>query len=97
MDGAEGLRSAHWARLVRLCVRDVSCDFPLPLDQQVERALRGQCLGRRNHYGSRSRRGTEVAAIFYSVVETAKLRSEDPSHLLCPARGASGWTKVPHR
>jgi hypothetical protein len=25
------------------------------------------------HYGSKSRRGTEVAAVLYSLVETAKL------------------------
>jgi len=39
----------------------------------TERALRGVVLGRKNHYGSRSRRGTEVAALFYSLVESAKL------------------------
>jgi hypothetical protein len=30
-------------------------------------------LGRKNHYGSRSERGTEVAALFYSLIESAKL------------------------
>jgi transposase len=39
----------------------------------TERALRGVVLGRKNHYGSRSRRGTEVAALFYSFIESAKL------------------------
>jgi transposase len=39
----------------------------------TERALRGVVLGRKNHYGSRSRRGTEVAALFYSLIESAKL------------------------
>ena len=29
-------------------------------------------LGRKNHYGSRSRRGTETAAILYTLVESAK-------------------------
>jgi len=38
-----------------------------------ERALRGLALGRKNHYGSRSRRGSEVAAILYTLVESAKL------------------------
>jgi transposase len=49
-------------------------DPQLPLDNNAtERALRGVVLGRKNHYGSRSERGTEVAALFYSVIESAKL------------------------
>jgi transposase len=32
----------------------------------------GPVLGRKNHYGSRSQRGTEVAALFYSLIESAK-------------------------
>jgi hypothetical protein len=39
-------------------------------------------LGRKNHYGSKSKRGTEVAALFYSLIETARLRGEDPGHYL---------------
>jgi hypothetical protein len=38
----------------------------------------GPAVGRKNHYGSRSQRGTEVAALFYSVIETCKLRDVDP-------------------
>ena len=46
----------------------------VPLDNNgTERALRGMVIGRKNHYGSRSKRGTEVAAILYSLIETAKL------------------------
>jgi transposase len=62
-------------------------DEPLvPLDNnRVERALRGMVLGRKNHFGSRSRRGTEVAAIFYSLIETAKLRDVDPRKYLLSA------------
>jgi transposase len=37
----------------------------------VERALRA--VGRKNHYGSRSERGSRVAALFYSLIESAKL------------------------
>lgn len=50
-------------------------DNPLiPLsNNECERAQRGLVLGRKNHYGSRSRRGTEVAAIFYTIIESAKL------------------------
>ncbi|MFT5432865.1 MAG: hypothetical protein ACI9OJ_003569 [Myxococcota bacterium] len=34
---------------------------------------REYAIGRKNHFGSRSKRGTEVAALFYSLLETAKL------------------------
>ncbi|MEM1023569.1 MAG: transposase [Myxococcota bacterium] len=37
----------------------------------VERSLRGPVLGRNNHFGSRSQRGTEVAALFYSLIESS--------------------------
>ena len=35
-------------------------------------------MGRKNHYGSRSLRGTQVAALFYTLCETAKLAGVDP-------------------
>lgn len=51
----------------------------IPLDNNhAERALRGMVVGRKNHYGSRSLRGTQVAALFYTLFETAKLRGSDP-------------------
>lgn len=54
-------------------------DPRIPLDNNAaERALRGVVVGRKNHYGSRSKRGTEVAAIFYTLFETAKLSGVDP-------------------
>src|SRR5206468_5449622 len=47
-------------------------DPRIPLDNnQTERGLRGLVVGRKNHYGSRSRRGTQVAALFYSLLESA--------------------------
>jgi hypothetical protein len=42
-------------------------------------------LGRKNHFGSRSERGTEVAALFYSIIESAKLAGVEPDAYL---RGA---------
>jgi transposase len=48
----------------------------------VERALRGPVVGRKNHYGSRSQRGLEVAAILYTLLETAKLAGVDPKAYL---------------
>jgi transposase len=62
----------------------------VPLDNNhVERQLRDIVLGRKNHYGSKSQRGTEVAALFYSLIETAKLRGEDPGHYLLRAARAA--------
>ena len=54
-------------------------DPRVPLDNNAaERALRGVVVGRKNHYGSRSKRGTEVAALFYTLFESAKLSDVDP-------------------
>jgi transposase len=55
----------------------------------TERALRGVVLGRKNHYGSRSRRGTEVAALFYSIIETVKLVGVGPQIYLQTATDAA--------
>jgi transposase len=35
-------------------------------------------VGRKNHYGSKSLRGTQVAALFYTLWESAKLADVDP-------------------
>ena len=54
-------------------------DPKIPLDTNgVERALRGVAVGRKNHYGSRSERSTRVAALFYSLIESAKLAGVEP-------------------
>lgn len=65
----------RWTALTRFV------DDPLiPLDNNAaERSLRGPVVGRKNHYGSKSKRGTEVAAIFYSLLETAKLCGVEPA------------------
>ena len=42
-------------------------------------------MGRRNHFGSKSRRGTKAAAIFYSLMETAKLAGIQPAEYLAEA------------
>ncbi len=58
-----------WPGLTRFLV-----DPAIPSDNNhTERAMRGVAVGRKNHYGSRSQRGTEVAALFYSLIESAKL------------------------
>ncbi|TXC67914.1 IS66 family transposase [Bradymonadales bacterium TMQ1] len=48
----------------------------------TERGIRGPVVGRKNHYGSRSRRGTEVAAQLYTIFETAKICGVDPREYL---------------
>lgn len=70
-----------WAGLTRFL------DNPLiPLDNNhAERGLRGVVLGRKNHYGSRSKRGTQVAALFYSLLESAKLSGVEPKSYLLKA------------
>ncbi len=55
----------------------------------TERALRGPVVGRKNHYGSRSRRGTEAAAVIYSLVESAKLCELEPKAYLRAAVAAA--------
>jgi len=61
-------------------------DPRVPLDNNaVERALRGAVIGRKNHYGSRSQRGTEVAALFYSLLESAKACGVDEKTYLLRA------------
>lgn len=101
---AAGYVVANWDRLTRFLG-----DARIPLDNNAtERAIRGPVVGRKNHYGSRSRRGTEIAAIFYTLLETAKLVGIDPvtylraaaladsrRDLLLPADWASGATPSP--
>ena len=61
-------------------------DAYVPLDNNAtERALRGIVIGRKNHYGSRSKRGTEVAALFYSLLETDSMQGVDPAAYLTAA------------
>ena len=60
----------------------------------TERGIRGPVVGRKNHYGSRSRRGTEVASTFYSLLETAKLHGVDPAKYLRAAALADAHGEV---
>jgi transposase len=48
----------------------------------TERAIRGPVVGRKNFYGARSKRGTEVAAMLYTIFETAKVCGVDPRKYL---------------
>jgi transposase len=58
----------------------------IPLDNNAaERALRALVVGRKNHYGPQSTRGTHVAALFYTLCQTAKLVGIDPHAYLLHA------------
>lgn len=70
-----------WHRLT------VFIDEPgVPLDNNAtERGLRGVAIGRRVHFGSKSRRGTQVAAIYYTLIESAKAAGVDARGYLAEA------------
>jgi len=85
-----------WPGLIRFLE-----DARIPLDNNAtERGLRGMVVGRKNHYGSRSQRGTEVAALFYSLIESAKLCGVEPKAYLLQATRAAletpGTVTLPH-
>jgi len=81
-----------WAGLVRFLE-----DPRIPIDNNgTERGMRGVVVGRKNHYGSKSRRGTEVAALFYSIIESAKLAGVEPkAYLQLAAYAALRGERVP--
>ncbi len=74
-----------WPGLTRFLV-----DPRVPLDNNAaERALRGLVVGRKNHYGSHSKQRAQVAAILFTLFESAKLAGVDPhAYVLEAARRA---------
>ena len=78
----------HARQLERLTLFTKLADLP-PDNNGTERAIRGPVVGRKNYYGSKSRRGTEVAATMYTLLETAKLNGVDPMSYLKAAVHAS--------
>jgi transposase len=88
----QGLPRSELGKLVRYVLErwkalTVFLEDPLvPLDNNhAERSLRSPVLGRKNHFGSRSRRGTHVAEILYSLCQTARLHGLDPREYLVAA------------
>lgn len=86
-----GLRKAmtyvaeRWSGLTRFLD-----DAEIPLSNNLaERSLRGPVVGRKNHYGSKSERGTQAAALFYSLFESAKLCGLEPVDYLRRAIAAA--------
>ncbi len=72
-------------------------DPRLPLDNNlVERALRDPVIGRKNFYGSKSKRGLDVAGLYYTVLHSAKLAGVEPKEYLRQAvRAALQGQPVP--
>ncbi len=69
---------ARWTALTR-----VFEDGRIRLDNNpAERALRGVAVGRKNYLFAGSQRGAELAAAFYTLIETAKLNGLDPEAYL---------------
>ena len=64
----------RWAALEVFLTR---ADVPID-NLHTERLIRPIAVGRKNHYGSRSERGTFVAALFYTLIESAELAGIDP-------------------
>jgi transposase len=52
-------------------------DVPMHTND-VERAIRGPAVGRKNHYGSKNLESARVAAVWYSVVATCKQNGISP-------------------
>jgi transposase len=60
-----------------------------PDNNATERVIRGVVVGRKNHYGSKSKRGTRVAALMYSLLDSAELVGLDPAVYLAKAIDAA--------
>jgi transposase len=65
-------------------------DARIPLDNnQSERGYCWVAVGRRSFFGSRSKRGTEVAALFYSLAESARHVGIEPRAYFSTALAAA--------
>ncbi|MCP4445552.1 MAG: IS66 family transposase [Myxococcales bacterium] len=69
-------------------------------NNQTERSIRPAVLGRKNHHGSKSKRGTEVAALFYSLIGTCRMLDVNPTEYLLAAATVAiespGEVLLPH-
>ena len=65
---------AQWEGLCRFAT-----DGRIPIDNnQSERVIRHWVIGRKNHFGSKSERGTTVASILYTLIKSAEMSGVDP-------------------
>ena len=64
----------QWEGLCRFAT-----DGRIPIDNnQSERVIRHWVIGRKNHFGSKSKRGTVVASILYTLIKSAEMSGLDP-------------------
>ncbi len=93
-----GLRKAVDYMLSNWKGLTVFVDDPyVPLhNNDTEHALRGPVVGRKNHYGSKSQRGTRAAAICYSIIETARRNRLNPHIYIVEAIKALDAGAQPH-
>lgn len=90
---AVGYALTLWDGLVRFVD-----DARIPIDTNlVERGMRPLAVGRKNHYDSKSERGTRVAAIFYTLIEAASSLAPSRPAMSPRRRGARSTTPVPSR
>ena len=94
-----GWSNGRSGRLRVLCMLDLGRfihDARIPLDNNdAERGMRRLAVGRKNHYGSKSLRGTQVAALYYSLIESAHRLGLDPkAYLLAVATAAIAEPKA---
>ena len=68
----------RWTGLTKF-VKDVR--IPLT-NNEVERTIRHAVVGRKNSYGSRTINGADVAAVFYTVIESCKKVHLDPKEYM---------------
>ena len=77
--------------LTRQSALTLFLDDPLlsPDNNATERVIRGVVVGRKIHFGSRSEKGTQVAALMYSLTDSAELVALDPAIYLAKALDAA--------
>ena len=81
---ALALMARGWPRLTRFLE-----DPSIPLDNNTaERALRTPVVGRKNFYGSGATWSAELAAVIWTIAETAKLHGVEPLRFLEEYLGA---------
>ena len=97
LEKAIGYLDNHWKGLTHFVENpEVWLD-----NNATERALRAPILGRKNHYGSKSKRGMKAAAIFYSLIETCRVLDVNPREYLRAAlrhlKKRPGTVFLPHQ
>jgi hypothetical protein len=96
IDIGENFESRRWGNFTRCTERG---DLQIS-NNAAERALRKAALGRKNFLFVGNERGGEAAAIYYSLIETAKANGINPSQCLLhalrelPKRKGSGLNDV---